>query len=410
MLIKNTILLTISHILSRGSLILSSIIVSSLMDKENFSIYSYFILTSTTISIYSALGIGITTSKLYTSFNKNVNQSDSPIITIWVLNIIIAFLGGFLFILFSDNIIPSSIELNSIYFACLIIIMCIDIYASNALIGLEKYLSLCISAFVFLISMTIAIYLSITKNNIYYAIAGLIISTTLQLVLHSVFLFIYISNVNYLKKIKIKLSHLKEILKTMGPMMFVSLFAASTSWIVGQYILTSENNGVLEFNLFSIGLQWFSLAVFLPSVFSRVLLNYFINNSHTDTLTIAKKNIFFIFGIFLFIAALSYLCFPLIENIYQKYSVPILLIPIFILTAGVNASSNILGNILISRDKEWLWLVIVMLGFIAINIFCLISVQIDSVQGAFLILANNLITLLFATLFFIKTNKKEEIR
>lgn len=232
MIIKNTLLLTISHILSRGGLILSSIVISSLMDEANFLIYSYFILTSTTISIYSALGIGITTSKLYTELNKSVNNTDSPII-----------------------------------------IMCIDIYASNALIGLEKYMSLCVSSFVFLISTMIVIYLSIKNNNIYYAIIGLIISAALQLILHSLFLFLYLSKMHYLSKIKVKLAHLKEIAKTMGPMMFVSLFAASTTWIIGQYILSSQDNATIEFNLFSIGLQWFSLAVFIPTVFSRVLLN-----------------------------------------------------------------------------------------------------------------------------------------
>lgn len=113
--------------------------------------------------------------------------------------------------------------------------------------------------------------------------------------------------------------------------------------------------------------------------------------------------------LFLVIAAFSYICFPLIEMVYEKYKVPILLIPIFILTAGINASSNILGNILISKNKEWIWLFIVTLSFISINIFCLISMQINSVQGAFLILANNLITLLVSTLFFIKT-KKEELK
>lgn len=410
MIIKNTLLLTISHILSRGGLILSSIVISSLMDEANFLIYSYFILTSTTISIYSALGIGITTSKLYTELNKSVNNTDSPIITIWILNIIIAFLGGLLFIFFSEKIIPNSIELKNIYFTCLIIVMCIDVYASNALIGLEKYMSLCVSSFVFLISTMIVIYLSIKNNNIYYAIIGLIISAALQLILHSLFLFLYLSKMHYLSKIKVKLAHLKEIAKTMGPMMFVSLFAASTTWIIGQYILSSQDNATIEFNLFSIGLQWFSLAVFIPTVFSRVLLNYFINYSHADTLTIAKKNIFLMLTLFLVIAAFSYICFPLIEMVYEKYKVPILLIPIFILTAGINASSNILGNILISKNKEWIWLFIVTLSFISINIFCLISMQINSVQGAFLILANNLITLLVSTLFFIKTNQKEELK
>lgn len=106
--------------LSRGSLIFSSVIISSLMDKEQFSIYSYFILTTTTISIYSALGIGITTNKFFSSLKKELNL-ETPVMTLWIINISLAILGGVIFTLLSEQIIPKSINFNKNYFSLVIL-------------------------------------------------------------------------------------------------------------------------------------------------------------------------------------------------------------------------------------------------------------------------------------------------
>ncbi|MCL7789818.1 hypothetical protein M8950_10455, partial [Pasteurella multocida] len=253
------------------------------MDKEQFSIYSYFILTTTTISIYSALGIGITTNKFFSSLKKELNL-ETPVMTLWIINISLAILGGVIFTLLSEQIIPKSINFNKNYFAIVILFLCLDIYTSNALIGLGEYIKLCLTSLLFFCINIIMVVIAILNNNIDYAILGLISGVIVQLIFNTVFVLRYLSSIQLLEKVKIKIAHLKEILKTMGPMMFVSLFAASNTWIVSQYILVSNRESALEFNLFSIGLQWFSLALFLPSVFSRVLLNYFISYTHSNSL------------------------------------------------------------------------------------------------------------------------------
>ncbi|HED4457954.1 TPA: hypothetical protein R4348_002156, partial [Pasteurella multocida] len=363
MLIRNTLLLTISHMLSRGSLIFSSVIISSLMDKEQFSIYSYFILTTTTISIYSALGIGITTNKFFSSLKKELNL-ETPVMTLWIINISLAILGGVIFTLLSEQIIPKSINFNKNYFAIVILFLCLDIYTSNALIGLGEYIKLCLTSLLFFCINIIMVVIAILNNNIDYAILGLTSGVIVQLIFNTVFVLRYLSSIQLLEKVKIKIAHLKEILKTMGPMMFVSLFAASNTWIVSQYILVSNRESALEFNLFSIGLQWFSLALFLPSVFSRVLLNYFISHTHSNSLVIAKRNIALILSLFLLLTFVSYIASPIIQGIYSRYTIPAILIPLFLFIAGINSSTNILGNILISQNQEWVWLIFVTIGFL----------------------------------------------
>ncbi|HDR1920636.1 TPA: hypothetical protein SIC62_000472 [Pasteurella multocida] len=411
MLIRNTLLLTISHMLSRGNLIFSSVIISSLMDKEQFSIYSYFILTTTTISIYSALGIGITTNKFFSSLKKELNL-ETPVMTLWIINISLAILGGVIFTLLSEQIIPKSINFNKNYFAIVILFLCLDIYTSNALIGLGEYIKLCITSLLFFCINIIMVVIAILNNNIDYAILGLISAVIVQLFFNTVFVLRYLSSIQLLEKVNIKIAHLKEILKTMGPMMFVSLFAASNTWIVSQYILVSNRESALEFNLFSIGLQWFSLALFLPSVFSRVLLNYFISHTYSNSLVIAKRNIALILSLFLLLTFVSYIASPIIQGIYSRYTIPAILIPLFLFIAGINSSTNILGNILISQNQEWVWLIFVTIGFLLLNILCSLIKEIDSMTGTVIMLINNILifSLSLFYLFVYKKPHKEEIK
>lgn len=411
MLIRNTLLLTISHMLSRGSLIFSSVIISSLMDKEQFSIYSYFILTTTTISIYSALGIGITTNKFFSSLKKELNL-ETPVMTLWIINISLAILGGVIFTLLSEQIIPKSINFNKNYFALVILFLCLDIYTNNALIGLGEYIKLCLTSLLFFCINIIMVVIAILNNNIDYAILGLISGVIVQLIFNTIFVLRYLSSIQLLEKVNIKIAHLKEILKTMGPMMFVSLFAASNTWIVSQYILVSNRESALEFNLFSIGLQWFSLALFLPSVFSRVLLNYFISHTHSNSLVIAKRNIALILSLFLLLTFVSYIASPIIQGIYSRYTIPAILIPLFLFIAGINSSTNILGNILISQNQEWAWLIFVTIGFLLLNILCALIKEIDSMTGTVIMLINNILifSLSLFYLFVYKKPHKEDIK
>ncbi|MCL7796431.1 hypothetical protein M8977_10830, partial [Pasteurella multocida] len=167
------------------------------MDKEQFSIYSYFILTTTTISIYSALGIGITTNKFFSSLKRELNL-ETPVITLWMINISLAILGGVIFTLLSEQIIPKSINFNKNYFSLVILFLCLDIYTSNALIGLGEYIKLCITSLLFFCINIIMVVIAILNNNIDYAIRGLISGVVVQLVFNTLFVLRYLSSIQLL--------------------------------------------------------------------------------------------------------------------------------------------------------------------------------------------------------------------
>ncbi|MDA5621622.1 hypothetical protein [Pasteurella multocida] len=101
----------------------------------------------------------------------------------------------------------------------------------------------------------------------------------------------------------------------------------------------------------------------------------------------------------------SYIASPIIQGIYSRYTIPAILIPLFLFIAGINSSTNILGNILISQNQEWVWLIFVTIGFLLLNILCALIKEIDSMTGTVIMLINNII-IFSLSLFYLFVYKK----
>ena len=139
MLIANTIWMMLSHLLSRGTIVLCGVLVAKFFNPESFTSYSFFILTITTIAIYSAMGLGVTVTKFYAQLDIKKN---TPIISLWLLNLVLAFFGSLVFFIFFAYIVPVELNINKFLMVLIIFFTSMDIYNLNALIGLEKYKSL----------------------------------------------------------------------------------------------------------------------------------------------------------------------------------------------------------------------------------------------------------------------------
>ncbi len=396
--------MSLSHLLSRGGLVVCGILISKYFNAIEFANYSYLILTVTTVAIYSAVGIGVTTTKFYANLK---NDNDSPIILLGIISFVYAIIGSLIFLNFSHLIIPSSITVNFAVLGFIILFMAIDIYASNGLIGLEKYKNLFYGSFAALSINVIAVFYSIFKTDIYYAFLGLLLSIAIQTLLNFLFLFKSIRKDKFIDNLIFKRSHFSKIGRTVGPMVLVSLFAASGTWIVGKSIISHSINGLNDFATFSIGLQWYSLALFIPTMLSKVLLPALIKGDLTKNTL--KYNCLGIMLFCIFLAYFSYLIYPFIVDFYGlNYSITSFYIPAFFIIAGLNACCNILGNKIISSNKELIWFWIVFLSFLTLNICCILF---DGLGANLAILAlglSNVSMILMIFIYFIIEKKNHQ--
>lgn len=395
MLIANTIWMMLSHLLSRGTIVLCGVLVAKFFNAESFTSYSFFILTITTIAIYSAMGLGVTATKFYAQLDIKKN---TPIISLWLLNLVLALFGSLVFFIFFAYIVPVELNINKFLMVLIIFFTSMDIYNLNALIGLEKYKSLAKIAISSSVINLLFLFLAIYENNIIFSMYGLLIATFLQFFFGFFTLLKYLDNNNLYNKIKIQILDFNIILKSMGPLIFVSIISASGTWVIGRLILSDSNK---NFANFSIGMQWYSLALFIPTMVSRVLLPFLIKNKNDHTKLIFN-NCYLVVFFCLFFSLMSYIMHPFINSFYgDQYGLHPFLIPSYLLAAAIGASSNILGNFIISKNKEIQWLYLVCVTFLTVLISCFLFKDYGEWVGSISLGVGSLV-LVLCSIFIIK--------
>lgn len=396
-MLNHVVWMTISHLLSRGSIILSGMLVARYLDQTAFSSYSYLLLTATMIAIYSAMGIGITTTKYYAKLETQ--KESTPIATLGLLNLILAIITVVLFFIFNKFIVPYNLHIPIVIMGAVILCMTLDIYSSNALIGLEKFRQLAyVSIFSTIINL-LSVGLAIYNKNIIYSMGGLALSAFVQFSLNISCVVVNLRKLNLFSILTIRYQHTKEIFKTIGPMLFVSLIAASGTWVIGRFILLDYSKNALEqFALYSIGLQWYSIALFLPTMISKVILPKLIKTSHKSSIHLLRKNCWIVFGICFSFAICGLFAQPLISAFYgEKYDIPKGLIFAYLCAATLSAPANIIGNTIIANNKEFEWLLIVICSFLTNLAISYFTLDLGAWMGALALSLSSLMLLILAS-------------
>lgn len=404
-MVNNVIWMMVSHILSRGSFIFSGMLIARYLDKTDFASYSYLLLTATMIAIYSAMGIGITTTKFYANIESK--ETESPIATLALVSFVLAILVVLIFFIFNQIFIPSNVDIPILVMAIIILSMSLDIYTGSALIGLEKFKQLAVVSIFSTFINLVAVVFSIYNKNVYISMVGLAIASTLQVVFNS---FLVVYNLKVYKvysSLKVRWYHLIKIFHTIGPMLFVSIIAASGTWIIGRLII-SENSekAISEFSLFSIGLQWYSIALFLPTMISKVILPQLIKRPNSSSKELLRFNILIVSIICLLFAIFGFFAEPMIASFYGlEFRIPKGLIFAYLFAAVIASPANIIGNALIARNKEKEWLLIVMCSFGTILLVGTLGVQYGAWMGVSALIASSLVLVILSLYYLEYTNK-----
>jgi hypothetical protein len=144
-----------------------------------------------------------------------------------------------------------------------------------------------------------------------------------------------------------------------GPMMLVTLMAASGSWLVGRIILHGKG-AEHAFALYSIGLQWFSLALLLPGMISRVVLPRLvrtIGGAQAYSQQLVRQGALLATGAALGMTVLVVVFGPWLMSIYgTNYDAGRWFIAAYMGAAIFSAPANTLGNSIVARDGQWIWM------------------------------------------------------
>lgn len=346
---------------------LVAIILARKFSTENFSAYSYFQLTVTMIATYSALGMGVAASRYFAEIHVRPSSLEAPVGTLWLLSVVAAAAFSGLILKLPATTIAGGFDIPLQIFALGVFFQALTIIPMNGVIGLEKYFALmsvaAVSSAVLIVGSVFvggesarpAMYVFIASSAIQF------LGCTFVIIREIGFLLV-------LRHLRFRWSDLRSIFLFVGPMIAVSVLAASGAWLVGRIILHGDD-GKANFALYAIGLQWYALTLLVPGMVARVLLPRLVKDrtvsSEAQRKRLVRLGVALAFFSAITVSLAGALFSDLAISLYgDGYEIDSWVIAGFLVAAIPMAPANAIGNSILAGDGQKVWLFLIFLSFL----------------------------------------------
>jgi O-antigen/teichoic acid export membrane protein len=360
-LTQNAAWSVLSQLLSRGTLVLASMILANSLDSGGFAIYAFFHLSVGLLVTYSSIGMGLTSTKLFAQWIRtDASREKVPIGTLWLLSWLFGTLVFLVIIWMPTGLLDGGVlDVSSLFLGLGVLFASMNVIPNGALIGLECYRSLFFSSLISALIILIGSIAAASARSVDLAIATLLAANLIQSLISSALILFRIGLVNLVKSIKVNSRALHTVFNTAGPMFVVGILAATGPWLIGRMILDGTQ-GEKQYAMYAIGLQWFSLALFLPGVISRVIMPRMVKTSHTNPISdtaLLRRAIHAALVASALTIISGMMLAPFVGTLYgDEYGMLNWIIVAFLVCALPAAPSNTISNALIARDGQWGWL------------------------------------------------------
>jgi O-antigen/teichoic acid export membrane protein len=352
----------LSQVFSRGSLILSSIILARSLDVVEYATYSYFQLTISTLATYAAMGLAVAATKFFAEFegaSKDSEEQSRTLAAMISLSFALATIAFLLMLFLTPLLLKNTISISPWLIALGVFVLTFSSVPSGAILGFEKYRHLAFISFFTGLIYIIGSLWAAKNDNLILAITVIILATSFQTLSIIITVIIKLGWRNIYSGFPFNLSSIKKVLSFSGPMFLISIIASSATWLVGNIIIRGTG-GTHSFSLFTIGMQLFSLGMLLPTQISVVLAPRLIREkSKKASRLLARKGII----LTIIMALLSISTIGLLTNQFNSlYGTNFPLSSSFILSyllAAIFATiSASMGSTIIASNRPWHWLIL----------------------------------------------------
>ncbi len=348
-------------IISKGLMLLSSIITARILGSEEYGAVGIIRSTVNMFAVFAGLGVGLVVTK-YIAELKSTDPE--RVLRIVKLSNFITLIMGFLIslgvVVFSQKI---ALQINAPYLSKEIKIGAIILFfnvlcgiQTGMLSGFESYRDIAKNN---LISGILSFFVQIIAAY-YWGLIGAVIGFGFNY--FSLWFFNKLSVSQLVKKLG-RFPSLKQafietnVLWKFGlPSVLSGLMVGPVTWICNVFIV-NQNNGYNEMALFDAANQWRLTMLFIPTALAQIILPMMSSSKSNKTeykevfVKNFKVNSLIAMGLFLLILVFS----PIIVKSYGS-DFNDLYLPLFILSFSTVfvAVNNVLGQYLASQDKMWL--------------------------------------------------------
>lgn len=362
----------LSHLLSRGSLMLASIVLARALSTADFAAYSYFQLTVSLLAAYAAMGLGVTASRFFAEVgHERGDRAPPPLFTLWFLSLLLGVLASVAVFLLPDQWLSAGLAVPRWMLSLGVLALAAGVVPSGAIIGLEKYRQASIVSAACGITMLVGAWLAADSHSAEAAMGALLLAYAIQTIGESILTIRAVGARRLISDPRIHREHLKRVLSFAGPMLVVSLLSVSGAWLLGRLILQGKG-GESAFALYAIGLQWFALTLLLPGMLSRVIFPRLVrggNASSQVTRTLVRRGAWIAMVIAAVMTVAGILLGPALLWIYgSQYNAGRWYIGAFMAAAILSAPANVIGNAIVVNEGQKRWLALTSAWFVTLLI------------------------------------------
>ena len=350
---------------------LAAMILTRSFDADDFAAYSYFQLTVAMLSAYAAMGLGVTSSRYFSELGyENPNVSPFPLGTLWTASIALAVVIFLILLFVPTGWLTAGLDVPRWLLATGVLALTLQVVPGGAILGLEKYKQSALISMISGCAMLAGACLAATMNSPTLGMMAIVASSLMQSFGESLVVIKTVGLPRLATLPKDIPRDVKTILKFAGPMLLVSMMAASGPWLLGRLIL-SNDNATYNFSLYSIGLQWYAIALFLPGMVSRVILPRVVrlaSNKTVEKKKIVQQGAWLAGAAALTMAVLISLFSPMLLDLYGYGGYETgWFITGYLLAAAIGAPSNTVGNAIVADGGQKQWLVLTAVWLIALS-------------------------------------------
>ncbi len=358
---------TISHLIGRGSLVVAAIFLARNLDTNAFAAYSYFQLTVSMLAGYAAMGLGVTASRFFAEIGQVDEAKMPPIGALWILSILVGLVFAFIVLLLPANWLDGGQGVPRWLLALGVFTMALGVVPSGGVLGLERYADATLVAVASAAALIIGTVVAGQASSAFFAMAVFVGASLIQSTGDALVVLREVGWQKLARHAHMSGIELRRVVGFAGPMLGVSLLAASGSWVVGRMILAGPA-GEHGFALYAIGLQWYALALFVPGMVSRVLLPRLVRSrlqlGSDDSQALVRQG-----GIMTLVAATvvslgGFALSPWLLELYgSSYQVDKWLLGAFLLAAIPSAPINTIGNAIVAAEGQRAWFLMTIFWF-----------------------------------------------
>ena len=401
-LITNAFWSLVSHLLSRGTLMLAAIILARALPTPDFAAYSYFQLTVSMLGAYAALGLGTTASRYFAEVgNEATEASPKPLGALCSISVLVSLAVGLAVFVVPVSWVNANLAVPQWLMAAGVTFTALGVVPGGAILGLEQYRAATLISLVHGAVLVTATVIAARNQAPVVAMTAFVVGAFVQAAGQTAVVLRAVGWQRISERLFFTRKDAIQIMGFAGPMFLVTLMAASGSWLVGRIILHGVE-GTHNFATYSIGLHWYSLALLLPGMVSRVVLPRIVRSHDKSTeksKEIVRYGILLALSAAVLVSGVALLFGPYICSIYGKNYDDIgqFFIAVFMFAALPAAPANTLGNAIVANNGQNVWLSLTVLWFFCIVIVAKAALALGALSGA---VAHSSAALLLSVLAF----------